>query len=141
VEFFRKLAALGSDGAPVMLGKNKGLISLLQGASHKVIPQEKNQIIGVHCLAHRLELCFKKAVKSIPLACKLDTLLLNLYYFYHNSPLQRNLLGQSFKARDEKLIIPTRVGGTRWVSHILKAVEHLFRGYGAIVTHLEQVNY
>ena len=35
--------------------------------------------------------------------------------------------------------MPTRVGGTRWVAHVLKALDHFLRGYPTIVQHLEQI--
>uniref|UniRef100_A0A1A8B7D6 Uncharacterized protein n=1 Tax=Nothobranchius furzeri TaxID=105023 RepID=A0A1A8B7D6_NOTFU len=35
--------------------------------------------------------------------------------------------------------MPTRTAGTRWVSHLLTALDHFLRGYSAIVQHLEQI--
>ena len=46
-QFTTKLVALGSDGAAVMLGKNRGVISLLQA--------HQPSMIAVHCSGHRLE--------------------------------------------------------------------------------------
>ena len=79
-----KLVALGSDGAAVMLGKNSGVITLLQ-AKHP-------SVIAVHCSGHRLELAYKDSVKNFPLAEKVVTLLTGLYYMYRNSPLNRKNL-------------------------------------------------
>ena len=39
-------------------------------------------LIGVHCSAHRLELCYKDAMKKVPMAEKVLTLLTGLYYMY-----------------------------------------------------------
>ena len=49
-------------------------------------------ILGVHCSAHRLELAFKEACKSIPLYTKISQLMENLYLFYRNSSLNRSNL-------------------------------------------------
>ncbi|XP_051810175.1 uncharacterized protein LOC127535663 [Acanthochromis polyacanthus] len=38
-----------------------------------------------------------------------------------------------------KPLMPTRVGGTRWVGHHLRALQNLMMGYEAIKQHLEQV--
>ena len=46
--FLSKLVTMGSDGASVMLGKKSGVLALLK---------EQPSLIGVHCSAHRLELC------------------------------------------------------------------------------------
>lgn len=50
-----KLVALGSDGAAVMLGKNNGVIALLQA--------QQPSMIAVHCSGHRLELAYKVMMK------------------------------------------------------------------------------
>jgi len=94
---------------------------------------------GVHCHAHRLELAFKDALKKQPLHDKVASLLLGLYYFYRKSSLNRSMLKRSFHAINLRPIMPTRVGGTRWVPHTLRALENLWRGYPAVVMHLEQV--
>lgn len=130
-EIFPKMTSLGSDGAAVMLGKRGGLVKLLQDL--------QPSLIGVHCLAHRLELCFKKVIQGIPSAHKVNSFLLSLYLFYHNSPLNRSNLKQSFENVGQPILIPTRVGGTRWLPHIRRALDHLLRGYAGIVQHLGQV--
>ena len=37
-----------------------------------------------------------------------------------------------------KVLLPTQAGGTRWVSHVYKALDHILNGYEAIQLHLEQ---
>lgn len=51
---------------------------------------------------------------------RVNILLAGLYYFYHNSALKRAVLQKTYeatKSQDEKLLIPTRVGGARWIGH------------------------
>ncbi|KAG7167733.1 hypothetical protein Hamer_G010119, partial [Homarus americanus] len=36
-------------------------------------------------------------------------------------------------------LVPTRVGGTRWLPHVLQALEHLLKSYKAIVLHMQQI--
>ena len=126
-----RLVGVGSDGAAVMVGRKSGVVTRLSdGLPH---------VLGVHCMAHRLELSFKDVAKKNLCHKKLDTLLLGLYYFYHNSPLNRANLKASYQSLQKSPLMPTRVGGTRWVSHILKALDHFVRGYAPIVQHLEQI--
>ena len=127
-----KLVAFGSDGAAVMTGVHNGVVA-------RVRRQLQPLMIGIHCLAHRLELAFKNVTKNDRLAGNLDRLLLNLYLFYHNSNLNRANLRNAFKANGESPLVPTRVGGTRWIPHTDRALDHLIRGYKSIITHLEQV--
>lgn len=86
------------DGASNMMGKKKGLVVLLK--------KDYPQIIGVHCLCHRLELSFKDALKKNAVYDRLVTMLLGIYYFYKNSPLQRKTLRKTFDASIQK---PTKL--------------------------------
>ena len=54
--FLSKLVTMGSDGASVMLGKKSGVLALLK--------EQQPSLIGIHCSAHRLELCYKDAIKK-----------------------------------------------------------------------------
>ena len=106
-----KLVALGSDGAAVMLGKNSGVIALLQA--------QQPSMIAVHCSGHRLVLAYNESIKKFPLAEKVVTLLTCLFYMYINSALNRTNLKNAYKCLGLKVLLPTRVRGTRWVGHVL----------------------
>ena len=83
-ELKKKLVGFGCDG----VGKKGGISAFLK--------QLQASCITVHCFAHRLELAYKDAVKENKLYDSCIVLLLGLYYFYHNSPKQRQLLKWSF---------------------------------------------
>lgn len=68
-------------------------------------------------------------------------LLLGLYYLYRKSPKLKNGLKDSFESLHQKQILPTRVGGTRWVPHLYKAIVGFFKGYQAIRHHLESASH
>ena len=129
-EFKNKLVALWSDGASVMLGKNNGVIALLQAI--------QPSMIAVHCSGHRLELAFKDTVKKGASADKIITLLTGLFYMYR-SALNRTNLMNAFRCLGLKIHIPTRVGGSRWVGHTLRALNNILYCYPAIRLHLEQL--
>ena len=135
VVIVNKLVSLGCDGASVMTGRKGGLGALLQ--------KDSPSLTVIHCLAHRLELGFKDVSKSKSgqIHEKLvDTLLLGLYYFYHRSAVNRACLKQCAKALQCRLLMPSRVGGTRWVGHIHKALNNMLESYSAIMLHLQQVH-
>ena len=129
--FKKKLVALGSDGASVMLGKNNGVIALLKAIQPPTIP--------VHCSAHRLELAYKDTIKKISIAEKVVTLLSGLYYMYGKSVLNRTNLKNAFRCLGMKILLPTQAGGTRWVGHTLTTLGNFLTGYKAIRLHLEQL--
>ena len=75
---------MGSDGASVMLGKKSGVLVLLK--------EQQPSLIGIHCSAHRLELCYKDAMKKVPMAEKVLTLLTGyLLHVSKQSPQQNQL--------------------------------------------------
>ena len=129
-EFKNKLVALGSNGALVMLGKNNGVIALLQAI--------QPSMIAVHCSGHRLELAFKDTVKKVANADKIITLLTELFYMYRRV-LNRTNLKNAYRCHGLKVCFPTRVGGSRCVGHTLKALDNLLYGYSAIRLYLEQL--
>lgn len=52
-----KLVAVATDGAEVMVGARTGVVQRLRG--------DRPYVVGVHCMAHRLELSFQDSVKNI----------------------------------------------------------------------------
>ena len=72
----------------------------------------------------RLELALKDTSKMNNLYDKtISTLCMGLYYFYHNSALNRAMLHRSYEASiksdedtKQKLLMPSRAGGTRWIN-------------------------
>ena len=90
-------------------------------------------MIAVHCSGHRLEFAYEDAIKKFPLADKVVTLLVGLYYMYRNSPLNHtNLKKKAFSCIGQKTLLPTRAGGTRWTGHILQALTNFLSGYPAL---------
>ena len=134
-DFSAKLIAIGCDGASVMVGARAGVVARVR--------EEQKCVLTVHCMAHRIELAMKDSFKSVKLADKAITvLLMGLYYFYRNSPLNRSMLVRSWKAHktgSESLLVPSRVGGTRWVGHLVRALTNLTGSYRYVVAHLQQV--
>ena len=130
-ELWPKLVGFGSDGANVMQGVRNGVAAKLRA--------EQPLLQVIHCVAHRLELGIKAAVKEVQLYSKIAKLLSDLYSFYHYSTLNKGLLRRSAAALGIKRFVPTRVGGTRWISHTERALTNFFAGYEAIVQHLLEV--
>ncbi|XP_039398884.1 sperm flagellar protein 2 isoform X4 [Mauremys reevesii] len=129
-DWSRKLVGFGSDGADVMVGENNGVAKLLK--------EIQPCVQSVHCFAHRLELAYKGALKSIQLYTTLSGLLQNIYYFYHNSPLNKSNLKSTYETLKLRPAIPSRIGGTRWLSRLQTALQILLKGYPAILLHMNK---
>ncbi|XP_071142824.1 zinc finger protein 862-like [Mytilus edulis] len=130
-----KLVGFTADGASNMQGNKTGLATRLR--------EKWPHLVTNHCLAHRLELAFKDSLKSTFKALyeKLMTLLLGLYYLYRKSPKQKKALKRSFKILNINQILPSRVGGTRWLPHVARAINGFIKGYRAIRLQLESASH
>jgi len=63
-----------------------------------------------------------------------------IHIFVHFfSPLNRSMLERACQAEGVPNLVPTRVGGTRWMDHILRAITNLEQITPAMLTHFEQV--
>ena len=130
-QLYPTLVGFASDGAAVMTGRRSGVATRLK--------KHQPAMISVHCCAHKLELAYKQSMEKEAIYDTLHNLLINLYYFYHNSPLNRSNLKASFSAVGKTCLIPSRVGGTRWLPHTLRALNNLWNGYSGLILHLNQV--
>ena len=83
------------------------------------------------CLAHRLELAVKDALKGTAFD-DIDEMMLRLYYLYKNSPKKCRELEHvisnlrecvEFESSGKK---PLRASGTRWITHKLLAMKRIF---------------
>jgi hypothetical protein len=72
------LIGIGNDGAASLLGTEHGLI--------KKVRSNLSHLIGVHCVAHRLNLSVLSAVKNGRFIDDIDSTLKKLHKFYQNSP-------------------------------------------------------
>lgn len=89
LDYMSKFIGFGCDGAANMMGRKSGLLTRMQ--------EEYPHVVGVHCLAHRLELSFRDIFRNNKYYVKLSTLLIGLFYFYKNSPKQRKGLREAMK--------------------------------------------
>ena len=109
-EIMKKIVAFTCDGASVNTGEKNGKNALLK-------EHHCSKIVLVHCLVHRLELAFKKGLEKCSQYNSVVTMLNRLYVMYHTSPLQRANLDTAFESNMMKPVYPTRISGTRWLSH------------------------
>jgi hypothetical protein len=128
-----KLVGFGADGASVNMGSQNGIGVRLR--------QLQPSLTIIHCMAHRLELAFKDEIDQKNMRPKFRILpfLEGIYSFYHRS--SKNRSGLSDCARQANVSgTPTRIGGTRWVSHLHTALVNFWKLQPALKIHLAKVN-
>ena len=72
-----KCIGFGSDGAAVMVGKDKGVAALVKKASP--------HCLDLHCMAHRLNLASSQASDNIPYLKTFEKTLSGLFYYFGGS--------------------------------------------------------
>lgn len=104
-----KIAAFGSDGASVMVGRHEGVAARLKGhVSH---------IISIHCAAHRLALATAHASEAVTYIKKYSTMLKTIYAFYHRSPVRTASLHEIQQVLGDPSIKFKEPKHVRWLSH------------------------
>ena len=127
----RKVVGFAGDGASVNTGEINRVISHFR-------TQVSEEILMLQCMGHRTELMFKDGAKTSKLYDALYEILNELFKLYR-SPKQKSGLKECFKALNKEERMPTRVGGTRWLSHTKTALTVLLRSYKVYMLHLSQV--
>ena len=132
----KKLVGFGCDGTSVNIADH-GLKMYLQ--------ETAPWIETFWCLAHRLELSLKDALKGT-LFTSVDEMLLRVYFLYEKSPkkcreletvieeLQACLTRAEFPKKGGHK--PLRACGTRFIAHKVAALDRLLDRFGAYLNHL-----
>nr|XP_012591871.1 sperm flagellar protein 2 isoform X4 [Microcebus murinus] len=131
-EWAKKLVGFGSDGTPGVEGENNSIALLLR--------EIQPCVQTVHCFAHHLELSYKVVFQSVPLYNDVKDLLHSIYHFYHNSPLHKNSLITAFKDLHLRPVMPSQIGGRRWLHGLHTALQDFLKGYPAIVQQLRSAS-
>eukprot|EP00071_Canis_lupus_P040082 XP_022273639.1 zinc finger protein 862-like [Canis lupus familiaris] len=127
-DWAKKLVGFGSDGA-LGSGRENSRVALL-------LREIQPCALTVYCFAHHLELSYKAVFQSVPLYNDVRNLLHSIYHFYHSSPLHRSSLVTAFKGLHLRPVMPSQVGGRRWLQELQAALQNFLKGYPAIVQQL-----
>ena len=134
VEHCSKLVGIGSD---------ETACNIARGGLKGLVEAKLSWVFWMWCLAHRLDLAVKDALKGMAFDA-VDDMLLKLYYLYEKSPKKCRQLEDIVS--DLKACVtfddgglgsrPIRASGSRWVSHKLNAMRRVLSRYGAYTNHL-----
>ncbi|XP_069897030.1 zinc finger protein 862-like [Dipodomys merriami] len=130
-DWAKKLVGFGSDDAPEK-EEGKELALLLR--------EIQPCVQTVYCLAHQLELSYKAVFQNIPLYNALQDLLHSIYHFYQNSTVHKSSLITAFKGLHLQPVMPSQIGGPRWLYRLQAALQNFLKGYPAIVQQLQSAD-
>ena len=128
------LVGAGTDGAAVNVA-DAGFKGMVEGK----LPL----VVWSWCMAHRLELAVRDALKGSTFDL-IDDMLLRLYLLYEHSPKKCRELQEICSDIKQCLILdqedggirPIRASGSRWIAHKWNAMKHILSKYGAYTSHL-----
>ncbi|KAJ8318674.1 hypothetical protein KUTeg_003765 [Tegillarca granosa] len=127
---YPSLICANFDGASVNLGQKGGVIAKIR----EVIPN----VLGLHCVAHKLELAALDANKHCKYVIEqFEQTVKGIFNFYHYSPKRRREVKEVADVLDVTFSHMSDVKQVRWMSSKYRAIEALQKNYPAIVTHLE----
>ena len=131
-----KMVGIGTDGAAANI-TGAGLKGLVE----KEIPW----VIWMWCMAHRLELAIKDALKHTHFKL-VDDMPLRLYLLYESSPKKCRELEEIVTELRECLSLddggtrPIRANGSWWITHKWNAKKRVLSKYGAYTTNLASLS-
>ncbi len=127
-----KLVGIGTDGASTNMAA-RGLKGLVE--------DKVSWVFWMWCLAHRVELALKDALKQTAFE-QIEEMLLRLYLLYEKSPKKCRQLEEIITdlrgclSFDDGGTKPIRASGSRWVGHKFNAMKRILSKYGAYTNHL-----
>ncbi|XP_073532536.1 zinc finger protein 862-like [Phyllobates terribilis] len=130
-EVFLHLIAIGTDGAASMIETENGLVQKIR--------QNISHLIGIHCVAHRLNLSVLSSVKQAKLIDDFDSILKKLYQFYQYSPKRMRQLKQVAENLQLTILKFQYLHNVRWVASKVGALSALVKDWKCVTIHLESV--
>ncbi|KAJ8321757.1 hypothetical protein KUTeg_000228 [Tegillarca granosa] len=121
----RDLAGMSTDGASVMVGSKKGVVTQVKALSPGVL--------STHCIAHRLALSCGDAADKIPYLVQFQEVLNSAYKYFHNSPKNQARLESIQSVLQIHSTKFKEVFHTRWLS-FEGAVHAIVLNYQALLS-------
>ncbi len=103
---FSNLVSIASDTFNVIKGVRNGVSAKIR--------QEQPKVLDIHCICHVVSLCVKSAVKALPI--KIDEILVDIYYHFHNSVKSIASLKEYAEFCDVEFKVILKHCDTRWLS-------------------------
>ncbi|MCO5611068.1 hypothetical protein L7F22_065318 [Adiantum nelumboides] len=103
-----KLTAFGSDGCSTMVGRKKGVATLLK--------QMNPRLTSIHCVAHRTNLATSDTSKKVPYAKQVDQLINAIANHFSSSSHRMENLKEIQEELDCEVLKMQRIFEIRWLS-------------------------
>ena len=126
------LIGITTDGASVMTGVDNGVVTLLK--------RDYPRVKAIHCVAHKLELSIKDALKAVTSTNHFEIFITKLYTLYHQSHKNQRELEIAAASVQETLRKITPIFTIRWVASSFRAVKAVWHDFAALGQHLHDAS-
>ncbi|XP_056091376.1 E3 SUMO-protein ligase KIAA1586-like [Rhinichthys klamathensis goyatoka] len=123
------LISIATDGAAVLTGKASGLVVRLK--------ERFPNVQSVHCLAHRLELAVKDALKEVAGTNQFEFFISKLYSLYNQSTRNARLLREAAAELNVEILKIGQIFTIRWVASSFKTVKAVWKDFPALALHFK----
>ena len=123
------VTGFGSGGASAMSSNKEGVAGKLK----RLNPN----IISVHCIAHKLQLCVSQAAEKVKFLKEFQEMLTSMFYHFKKSALRTEKLKAVQEVLNEPQLKYKGIHQVRWLS-FYKALETLYLTWDSLVTYFEQ---
>ena len=124
-----KVMGIGTDGAKVMTGEDKGVYGRLK--------ELNPHMLNIHCMAHRLALCTSQAANTIPAMKRYQEWLTSLFYYFRASPTRASELQHIQEVLEHPTLKYKEIHAVRWLS-FYEALAAVYRTIDPLITYLHQ---
>ena len=125
-DYRTKLVSCTADGANVNFGHLSGLLTPMS---------RERELLKIHCVNHRIKLAVKAAFKASALK-KVDEFYQANYNIMKNSGKLKIMVKSAAKALGIQHYVMSRLAGTRFVGHRVKAFKRLLNMWPAFLAAL-----
>jgi len=125
-----KVMSMGSDGAAVMTGRNKGCTGILLRANP--------HMVNVHCAAHSLALCTSQAAEAIPDLKEHQQILTDLFYYFRGSPKRAARIQDIQILLEDPVLTYKELHSVRWLSYY-NALQSVHRTIDSLLSYFTDV--
>ena len=125
-----KVMSMGSDGAAVMTGRNKGCTGILL--------RSNPHMVNVHCVAHSLALCTSQAAEAIADLKKHQQILTDLFNYFRACPKRAAKIKEIQNLLEHLVLTCKELHSIRWLSYH-NALQTVHRTIDSLLTYFTEV--
>ena len=126
------LIGIMTDGASVMTRVENGVVTQLK--------RDYPRVKAIYCVAHKLELSVKDALKAVTSTNHFEIFITKLYTLYHQSYKNQRELEIAAASVQETLRKITPIFTIRWVSSSFRAVKAVWHDFAALSQHFQDAS-